>query len=391
MFKGWSETSESKLVFSNKVAAKPTSSYVPIPKIEPRTMSNIIETDNIEENKVGDKESNKEVIDQEIPTELLLKGAAFLVNRLLVRIKQPIRSGNGILQVKASIDNNTDTSDEEIDDHQVVSSDDEDGYGYDYPYVIEDYIKKSPPQPCISCELLITHAPDCQDHPWHYYNYSDKIKFLTDNNLIHLLQEDSSDDREIIEEISIKDEDKVTFPECGVTTNNRPSWLELHMEQAHQKHTEITPDLKQKNESHPNEEELNFQTAIEESKIVQVKYETMRVQENLKIKIATGNSLVDQISSPEDGVFIKELEAGLEGVDLVVIFVFHVKFLSCLSQGDSDAGLSFHRVVTWLGFPMVCEVAVCDCSNDGEGDDDAPSETALDYYLGNYCWQDEPY
>ena len=90
MFKGWSETSESKLVFSNKVAAKPTSSYVPIPKIEPRTMSNIIETDNIEENKVGDKESNKEVIDQEIPTELLLKGAAFLVNRLLNRIKQPI-------------------------------------------------------------------------------------------------------------------------------------------------------------------------------------------------------------------------------------------------------------------------------------------------------------
>ena len=60
------------------------------------------------------------------------------------------------------------------------------------------------------------------------------------------------------------------------------------MEQAHQKNTEITPDLKQKNESHPNEEELNFQTAIEESKIVQVKYETMRVQENLKIKIATG-------------------------------------------------------------------------------------------------------
>ena len=116
------------------------------------------------------------------------------------------------------------------------------------------------------------------------------------------------------------------------------------------------------NESHPNKEEFNFQTAIEESKIVQVKYEAMRVQENLKIKIVTGNSLVDQISSPEDGVFIKELEAGLEGVDLVVIFIFHV-----------------------------CEVAVYDCSNNGEGDDDAPSETALDCYLGNYCWQDEPY
>ena len=37
----------------------------------------------------------------------------------------------------------------------------------------------------------------------------------------------------------------------------------------------------------------------------------MRVQENLEIKIATGNSLVDQISSPDDGVFIKELEAAI--------------------------------------------------------------------------------
>ena len=79
---------------------------------------------------------------------------------------------------------------------------------------------------------------------------------------MNLLEEDSTEDthkvKEFIEKIPIEDENKVTYPEYGVTTNSRPSWLKLHMEQVHQKDTEITPDLKIKSESHPNTKHLKI-------------------------------------------------------------------------------------------------------------------------------------
>ena len=82
-------------LFSNRVAASPTSSFITVPKIELGTISDIVE----EETVVKNEGTNQEVIDQEIPTEQMSEGATFLVNRLLARTKQPIRSVGRIFQM----------------------------------------------------------------------------------------------------------------------------------------------------------------------------------------------------------------------------------------------------------------------------------------------------
>ena len=60
---------------------------------------------------------------------------------------------------------------------------------------------------------------------------------------MHLLKEETKDDipekietKEDIKNVLIEDEHEViACPKCGITTKNRPSWLEFHIEQVHLK------------------------------------------------------------------------------------------------------------------------------------------------------------
>lgn len=102
----------------------------------------------------------------------------------------------------------------------------------------------------------------------------------------------------------------IVCPEYGITTREWPSWLKFHIEQVHQKDADIkeVPRLDTKSEVHQSEEAFNLQSAIEESKIEQEKFDAMRAQEKLEMEIATGNSLVEQTDTnlPDDNTFIRE-------------------------------------------------------------------------------------